>query len=84
MHLYDIHSHTLPQIDDGSQSWEETMTMIARAVETGTTHLAITHHMINARDYEKENEIIEKFEALKEKLKENEIQLELHLAAELY
>lgn len=84
MQLFDIHSHTLPKIDDGSSSWDETMTMVRQAYKSGTTDLAITHHMIRRSDYDKENEIIEKFEALKEHLAKNEIRLNLHLAAELY
>ena len=84
MQLYDIHSHTLPKIDDGPSSWDETMTMVRPACETGTTDLAITHHMIRRSDYDKENEILEKFEALKAHIAKNKIPLNLHLAAELY
>ena len=84
MQLFDIHSHTLPKIDDGSNSWDETMAMVRQAHETGTTDVAITHHMIRRSDYDKENEITEKFAALKEHLEKNDIPLNLHLGAELY
>ncbi|MFQ5633553.1 MAG: tyrosine-protein phosphatase, partial [bacterium] len=84
MQLYDIHSHTLPKIDDGSSSWEETLQMVRQAHATGTTDLAITHHIIRPADYRKENEILEKFAALKELLQKKEVPLNLHLGAELY
>lgn len=82
--LYDIHSHTLPKIDDGSSSWEETMQMVRQAYKSGTTDLAITHHIIRPADYEKESDILEKFAVVKERLEKAEIPLTLHLAAELY
>lgn len=84
MQLYDIHSHTLPKIDDGSQSWDETMEMVRQATATGTTDLAITHHIITPNDYNREGEIIEKFEQLRERLRAAEIPLNLHLGSELY
>jgi len=84
MEFFDIHCHVLPKIDDGSQSWEETMKMVTRAHETGTTQLAITHHIINPKDFERENEIVEKYEELKERLKAASIPMKLHLGSELY
>lgn len=84
MQLYDIHSHLLPKIDDGSDSWQETMQMVRQAYQSGTTDVAITHHVLRPADYQKEDEIFEKFQTLKKLLQEAEIPLNLHLAAELY
>ncbi len=84
MQIFDIHSHVLPKIDDGSQSWEETMEMVYQAYESGTTDLAITHHILNNADYDRENEILEKYEELKARLANAKIPLKLHLACEIY
>ncbi len=84
MKIFDIHSHVLPGIDDGSQSWDETMQMVFQAYETGTTDLAITHHILHNSDYERENEILEKFEELKSRLAQAKIPLRLHLGSEIY
>jgi len=84
MQRFDIHSHILPKIDDGSQSWDETMDMARQAWESGTTDLAVTHHIINNADYAREGEIIEKFDELKTRLRAAQIPLNLHLGAEIY
>lgn len=84
MQIFDIHSHVLPQIDDGSQSWDETMRMVYQAYETGTTDLAITHHILNNSDYDREEEILDKFEELKARLASAKIPLKLHLGCEIY
>ncbi|RMD93754.1 MAG: histidinol-phosphatase [Calditrichaeota bacterium] len=84
MQIFDIHSHVLPKIDDGSQSWDETMKMVYQAYETGTTDLAITHHIINNSDYAREDEILEKFEELNARLSKAKIPLKLHLGSEIY
>lgn len=84
MQIFDIHSHLLPEIDDGAQSWEETMGMVYQAYETGTTHLAITHHILSISDYQREDEILAKFEELKARLEQAKIPLTVFLGSELY
>lgn len=82
--MIDIHSHVLPQIDDGPASWEETMAMMHQAEEDGITEVAITHHILSNIDYEREAEIVTKFEELKKRLELERITIKLHLGAELY
>ncbi|MFQ5770955.1 MAG: CpsB/CapC family capsule biosynthesis tyrosine phosphatase, partial [bacterium] len=41
--MIDIHAHVLPKIDDGPNSWEDTMAMLYQAEEDGITEVAITH-----------------------------------------
>jgi len=82
--LIDIHSHVLPKIDDGPQSWEETMAMLHQALEDGISEIAITHHILSNLGYEKEKEIIEKFKELKERIKKEKLKLKIHLGAEIY
>lgn len=82
--MIDIHSHVLPQIDDGSSSWEETMEMLHQAEEDGATEVAITHHILSNLDYEREPEIIAKFDELKKRIELEKLNIKIHLGAELY
>ena len=43
-YIADIHSHILPEIDDGSRSMQETMSMLQMASEEGITHMVATPH----------------------------------------
>lgn len=42
--VIDFHSHVLPGIDDGSQSVEESLKMLAASAGQGITHMAATPH----------------------------------------
>ncbi|MFQ5650340.1 MAG: tyrosine-protein phosphatase [bacterium] len=82
--MIDIHSHVLPQIDDGPTSWQETMAMLHQAEEDGITEVAITHHILSNLDYEREPEILTKFEELRARISLEKIEIKLHLGAEIY
>ena len=42
--MIDIHCHILPDVDDGSKSWEMTLEMCRLAIRDGITHLVATPH----------------------------------------
>lgn len=42
--MIDLHSHILPNMDDGSKSTEESIQMLQMAAEQGITHIAATPH----------------------------------------
>jgi protein-tyrosine phosphatase len=42
----DIHCHLLPGIDDGSQSWEQSLEMAAMAVGDGIATIVATPHQL--------------------------------------
>lgn len=42
--IADIHTHILPGLDDGAQSWEDAIAMAEMAVESGTAALVATPH----------------------------------------
>ena len=44
--MIDIHTHILPNIDDGSKSVRETLQMITEARNAGFTHIITTSHFI--------------------------------------
>lgn len=82
--MIDIHSHLLPQIDDGSTSWDESIAMARQAVADGTTELAVTHHIISNKEFGREPEILEKFLEMKKRLAAEKIALKLHLGSEIF
>ncbi|MFQ5824086.1 MAG: tyrosine-protein phosphatase [bacterium] len=82
--MIDIHSHILPKIDDGPNSWEDSLAMIHQAEEDGITEVAITHHILSNLAYEREEEIITKFKELKERIAIEKLKIKIHLGAEIY
>ena len=78
--MIDLHSHILPGIDDGSQSFEESLNMARLAVESGVTVMAVTPHCMNDRS----KEVREKVLVLRDILKEAEIPLKLCMGMEIF
>jgi len=44
--MFDLHNHILPAIDDGAPDWDTALAMVQTAVETGTTAIVATPHVI--------------------------------------
>ena len=44
--MVDIHSHILPQVDDGSSSFEESLLMLQRAAASGVDTIVATPHWL--------------------------------------
>jgi len=80
----DIHSHLLPQIDDGVQSLKESISLIKRFKLLGYTKLITTPHVIS--DFYPNNQeiILEKLSKVQKALKEEEIKIEIEAGAEYY
>src|SRR6185437_11058028 len=51
--MVDIHSHILPNVDDGASSWETSVRMCRMAAEDGTTHIVATPHANDEFVYER-------------------------------
>ncbi|WMJ85793.1 CpsB/CapC family capsule biosynthesis tyrosine phosphatase [Anaerocolumna sp. MB42-C2] len=72
--LIDIHSHILPQVDNGSVSMEQTKNMLKIAYEEGITYIIATpHYSVGCRNADKE-ELYNKLKAVRaeaEKINEN-------------
>jgi tyrosine-protein phosphatase YwqE len=80
----DIHSHLLPQIDDGVQSLKESIELIKQFQLLGYTKLITTPHIINDF-YPNTREIItNKLEIVQKTLKEEKIDILLEAGAEYY
>ncbi len=83
LHFVDFHTHILPKMDDGSDSLETSLAMLARLEEQGVCDVVLTPH------YYSQREPLERFLARREasfRYLQNTYQgpVRLHLAAEVY
>ena len=82
--MIDVHSHILPNIDDGSRSIEETFNLIKEAKEAGFEGIVCTsHYMENYYETNRpEREVWIK--AIHENLENKNIDMNLYLGNEIY
>lgn len=78
--MIDLHSHILPELDDGAQSLGESLAMARMAVDSGITAMVATPHCAEDR----RREVYAAWKLLREALKENGIPLHLFLGMEIY
>ena len=52
--MIDIHSHILPEVDDGPKSWEVSVEMCRMAAADGVTHMVATPHSNDRYHYDHE------------------------------
>lgn len=76
--MLDIHTHILPNVDDGSKSLEESIELLRSEVNNGVTTVILTPHQ-NARIKTK-NELIKKFLEFKKEIDF----IDLYLGSEIY
>jgi protein-tyrosine phosphatase len=53
--VVDIHSHILPEIDDGPKSWDVSVAMCRAAAADGITHVVATPHANDRYKYDREH-----------------------------
>ena len=83
--MIDIHSHILPELDDGSQSLEESVQMASLAVADGIKKMVATPHLFRNNFEHEDLGIIEQTkDSLVEALKDNNIPLEIYTGAEVH
>lgn len=82
--MIDIHTHILPEIDDGSQSSSETLDMITEAYDAGFTDIITTSHFITGRFEVNKIERTLIISALQKKVDADGIDLKLYNGAESY
>ncbi len=82
--MIDVHSHILPNIDDGSRSIDETFNLIKEAKEAGFEGIICTsHYMENYYETDRpEREVW--INAIHENLKNKDIEMNLYLGNEIY
>ena len=52
--MVDIHSHILPEVDDGAKSWDVSVAMCHAAAADGITHMVATPHANDRYHYDRE------------------------------
>ena len=82
--MIDIHCHILPNVDDGSESLEESIAMAKIAESEGITKIVNTSHCHFDFKYKKGNELKLELEKFNQVLKEENINIEVILGNELY
>lgn len=83
--MKDIHSHLLVGIDDGSESYEESIKILKLMEKSGITDLIITPHYVENSQYNCNNkDKKELFKQLIEKKDENNININLYLGNEVF
>lgn len=82
--MIDIHCHILPNVDDGSESLEESIAMAKIAESEGITKIINTSHCHFDFKYKKGNELKLELEKFNQALKEENINIEVLLGNELY
>ena len=80
----DMHSHLIPGIDDGSPDIETSLVLIKGMVDAGYKKLITTPHILWDMYQNTREDILLKFEVLKEKIKEVGLEVELGVGAEYY
>ena len=82
--MIDFHTHILPNIDDGSQSIEETINLIKEAKNTGFDGVVLSsHYKQNFFDtYSYERKIL--MDIVKDNIKNNTFDMDLYIASEIY
>jgi len=82
--MIDIHTHLLPQVDDGPQDWEETLAMVRQGIRDGIEGAVCTPHALNVLDESFESKIQYKFQQLQELIGREGLKLQLWLGAEIH
>ena len=86
--MIDIHSHIMPEIDDGARSLEESLEMARVAAEDGIEYIVSTPHMFNGLSSNPEpSEIVDRVAALNAAIGKNGPQIlpvnEVHISHEI-
>lgn len=81
--MIDLHTHFIPNVDDGSDSIEETVRMAELAVNEGVSHAVLTPHHNRYWVENPKDKVLEKTEKVKEAVKEANIPLTFSASQEI-
>lgn len=82
--MIDIHTHLLPQIDDGSQDWDETLSMIRQGIRDGIEGAICTPHILNVLDEPFESKSLFKFDQLRDLIARNNLKFTVWMGSEIH
>ena len=81
--MVDIHTHIIPNVDDGSPNLETSIAMIKHEIEIGVDTIICTPHHIYHRYEKTVEEIREKFNLLKQEVERLGLPVQLYLGQEI-
>lgn len=81
--MIDIHCHLLPGVDDGPDTWDTVMEMVAQGVEDGIETAVVTPHILDRLGPEVDRLYQAKFEELKERIEWAGLVFQIFLGAEI-
>lgn len=82
--MIDIHSHLLPAVDDGSRGIQESIALLRLAVRDGIREMVLTPHIFAGRWDNYLSMLKPRFEAFERLIRSKEIDIRLHLGAEVH
>ncbi|MGL5820927.1 MAG: tyrosine-protein phosphatase [Sarcina sp.] len=82
--MIDLHTHIIPEIDDGSKSEEMTLEMLKLAEKSGTKQIVLTPHYFKGKYMVPMEEVKLKLEYMKNLINQNNIDIELFCGQEVY
>lgn len=83
MKLYDIHNHLIPNVDDGSRSIEETITMIQQYIDSGYHGAIVSSHYDKGRYIVEADKVIDGIEKIRGELDRQGIDFEIYPGNEI-
>jgi len=81
--MFDIHSHLIPNVDDGPASLDEALLLCRAAVNDGISHAICTPHILPGRFNNSKNNIFKAFDDFKIQIEAAGIDLTLGVSAEV-
>lgn len=82
--MIDLHCHIIFNTDDGASKIENSINILREAAEAGFTKICCTPHYVEPQYIKTKQDNKEKLELLREKIKEEKIDIELYLGNEIY
>lgn len=83
--MIDIHTHILPNIDDGCTSWEQSLVMVKELIDNGITEAYCTpHHHVKRGFIATTEQINEVYHDLCRRCKDASLPIVLHLGQEIF
>ena len=80
----DLHSHLLPNLDDGVETFEQSVAIISTFMEMGFTKAITTPHIMSDTYRNSPETILPRLQELRQHLVDQHITFNIHAAAEYY
>lgn len=82
--MIDIHSHIIPNVDDGAKSIDESLKMLEDEIKMGVTDVICTPHYRRHMFTTGANEVYLSFLNLKEEIEKRNLNINVYLGQEIY